>query len=143
MYKEQIIKQLYYSDRLSCTDLSRLIHKSIPFTSATVNELIEENVLIEEGLATSTGGRKPHVFSLKPDYFYIFAIAINQLNTRMAIYDLTGNSIVPIQSISIPLAGNPGALETITEYAKQMLLSSNIDTSKVLAAGVGMPGFIN
>jgi len=41
MYKEQIIKQLYYSDRLSCTDLSRLIHKSIPFTSATVNELIE------------------------------------------------------------------------------------------------------
>ncbi|HPQ99553.1 MAG: ROK family protein [Lewinellaceae bacterium] len=143
MYKEQIIKQLYYSDRLSCTDLSRLIHKSIPFTSATVNELIEENVLIEEGLATSTGGRKPHVFSLKPDYFYIFAIAINQLNTRMAIYDLTGNSIVPIQSISIPLPGNPGALETITEYAKQMLLSSNIDTSKVLAAGVGMPGFIN
>ena len=143
MYKEQIIKQLYYSDRLSCTDFSRPIHKSIPFTSATVNELIEENVLIEEGLATSTGGRKPHVFSLKPDYFYIFAIAINQLNTRMAIYDLTGNSIVPIQSISIPLAGNPGALETITEYAKQMLLSSNIDTSKVLAAGVGMPGFIN
>lgn len=143
MYKEQIIKQLYYSDRLSCTDLSRLIHKSIPFTSATINELIDENVLLEEGLATSTGGRKPHVFSLKPDYFYIFAIAINQLNTRMAIFDLTGTSIVPIQSISVPLAGNPGALETITQHAKQMLMSSNIDTSKVLAAGVGMPGFIN
>ncbi|MCB0656722.1 MAG: ROK family protein, partial [Saprospiraceae bacterium] len=132
-----------YYGQLSCTELSRLIHKSIPFTASAINTLVERGVLMEDGLATSTGGRKPHVYSLKPDHFYILAIAINQLNTRYAIYDLSGESVVPIESISVSLADNEHALEEIAHHGRQMVQASGIDPTKILAAGVGMPGFIN
>mgnify|MGYP006213096655 CR=1 FL=1 len=66
-YKRQIQKHLYFEKELSCADLSLLTDKSLPLTTRVLNELIEEGVVVESGYASSTGGRRPLVYSLKAD----------------------------------------------------------------------------
>ena len=56
VYKKKIIKQLYFSRNLSCSELSLAINKSLPLTTRIVNELIAENIVIEIGHAASPWG---------------------------------------------------------------------------------------
>lgn len=53
--KELIISLLYYEKSYSIADLSLLIGKSIPSTTKIINELADYNLIIEDGLAPSTG----------------------------------------------------------------------------------------
>ena len=66
-YKRELKKHLYFEKMLSCADLSILTNKSLPFTTKFLNELIADGSVIETGFALSTGGRRPQMYSLKPD----------------------------------------------------------------------------
>src|SRR5437879_13356421 len=88
LYKKKIIKELYFAKTLCCSDLSLLIKKSLPLTTKMVNELIDEEYIIETGYAPSTGGRRPQMYSLRPDVLYVVAVAMDQLFTRVVIMDM-------------------------------------------------------
>ena len=94
LLRDEIIKQLYYKNPLSLTELSKLTGKSLPLVTKMVNHLVKEGYVIEQGLGQSTGGRRASMFLLNPKKNkYIIAVAIDQLVTRMVIYDLSGNKI--------------------------------------------------
>ena len=56
-YKNKIIKELYFSHTLSCSDLSAQIETSLPLTTKMLNDLVRDNVIVETGYAPSKGGR--------------------------------------------------------------------------------------
>jgi predicted transcriptional regulator len=66
--KSLIIKHLYYDKGLSCADLSEILDKSLPSISKGINELIEDGLVVEDGYARSSGGRRPLVYSIKVLY---------------------------------------------------------------------------
>ena len=84
-YKKNIIKQLYFAGELSCADLSFLTNKSIPLISRVLNELIGEGEVVEKGYAHSTGGRRPQMYSLKPNLKYVVSVAMDQLVTQQSV----------------------------------------------------------
>ena len=87
-YKRAVAKHLYFNRELSCADLSELTNKSLPLTSRILNELIEEGVVEERGYANSTGGRRPLMYSLKPDQMYIVSVSMDQMITRIVMVDM-------------------------------------------------------
>jgi hypothetical protein len=90
--RRDVIKQLYLHQLLTLPDLSRLTAKSLPLVTSTVNDLLQEGYILESGLAPSTGGRRASTFLLNKDkQKYIVAVAMDQLVTRAAIYDLHNN----------------------------------------------------
>ena len=74
--KNLIIKCLYFDKSLSCAELSEILDKSTPSISKTINELIEEGFVIEQGYAPSSGGRRPLMYALNPQ-------AIDRKSTRL------------------------------------------------------------
>jgi len=86
-YKGKIIRQLFFSDGLSCSDLSNKLNKSLPFINSLLNELVEEGIVVETGYAPSSGGRRPLMYSLKTGIFYVLAVAMDQFVTRIALMD--------------------------------------------------------
>ncbi len=56
--RADIVKQLYYKNPLSLTELSKLTRKSLPLVTRVVNSLVAEGYVKEQGLAPSTGGRR-------------------------------------------------------------------------------------
>ena len=87
-YKRKITRQLYFSNLLSCAELSQQIDKSLSLTTKILNELIAEGIVVETGYAPSSGGRRPLMYSLRADMLYIVSVAMDQFFTRIAIMDM-------------------------------------------------------
>ena len=142
-YKKKIIKELYFGGRLSCSEVAERIDKSFPLTARMLNELIEDGLVIERGYAASTGGRKPVMYSMKPDVMYMVAVALDQLITKIALIDLSNQYVGEITKTDIPLAGNPKALSTLTDKIDEFINNVSVDKEKIIGIGIGMPGFVD
>lgn len=142
-YKKKIIKQLYFSNLLSCAELSSKIDKSLSLTTKMVNELIEEGIVVETGYAPSSGGRRPLMYSLKEDIFYTVAVAMDQFFTRISIMDMQNNHVVPVEKFELRLADNPDALYVLVKHIEEVILKSGVSKNKIAGIGIGMPGFVN
>src|SRR5882762_2351957 len=142
LYKKKILKQLYFTNNLSCADLSAQINTSLPLTTRMLNELIEENYVVESGYAPSTGGRKPLMYSLRPDIMYVVAVAMDQFVTRIVMVNMQNKQVTDIEKIDLPLARNPQALSVLSEKIDHFIIRSGIKKEKIAGIGIGMPGFI-
>lgn len=142
-YKRKIFKHLYFSGSLSCADLSDLTEKSLPVTTRAINEMIKEGAVMETGFANSTGGRRPQMFSLKPDQVYIISVAMDQLITRIALIDINNNVVGEVEKIELVLPHNPNALEQLTAHISEFLRKTKIEKNKIIGIGIGMPGFVD
>ncbi|MBN8856700.1 MAG: ROK family protein, partial [Sphingobacteriales bacterium] len=143
LYKRQIIKELYFAKTLSCSDLSLLTKKSLPLTTKMVNELIDEGYIIETGYAPSTGGRRPLMYSLRPDVLYVVAVAMDQLFTRVVIMDMHMRNVSDCEKFELHLDKNPEALDMLAEKIEHHILRSGIKKDKIAGIGIGMPGFVD
>src|ERR1700693_5274382 len=88
LYKRRIIKELCFGNILSAQEISNRIEKSLPLTTRILNELVQEDVLREKGYATSTGGRRPLMYSCITGRMYVVSVAMDQLVTRIGIIDV-------------------------------------------------------
>src|SRR5690606_28351895 len=91
LYKKKIINNLYFSKLLSCAEISNKIEKSLSLTTKILNELVKEGYVVETGHAPSSGGRRPQMYALRPDFMYTVAVAMDQYITRLAVMDMNGN----------------------------------------------------
>jgi predicted NBD/HSP70 family sugar kinase len=143
LYKGRIIKQLYFANALSCSDLSSRIKMSLPLTTKMVNELIRDNDIVETGYAPSTGGRRPQMYSLRPDRMYTVAVAMDQLFTRIVVMDMQRGHVTGPEKFELHLAKNPRALEILAEKINEHIDRSDIRKDKLAGIGIGMPGFVD
>ena len=142
-YKKRIIKELYFGRLLSCSDLSDKVGKSLPLTAKMLNVLIEEGLVIDRGYAASTGGRKPVMYSLKPDIGYVVAVAMDQLITKIVLVDLDNKYVTDIAKFDLQLANNPNALSQLAEKIDSFINGLKVDKKKIIGVGIGMPGFVD
>jgi len=141
--RADIIKLLYYKKKSSLTDLSKRTKKSLPLITSTVNTLIEDGLIIEQGLAPSTGGRRALNFLLNPNYKrYIIAVAMDQLTTQLTIYDLSNHQVLPTQTIDLDMAEGK-SVEGLIAFIDDCIAKSGIKKEYLLGVGIGMPGFVN
>src|ERR1700744_6189525 len=142
-YKNKIIKELYFSHTLSCSDLSAQIETSLPLTTKMLNDLIRDNDIVETGYAPSKGGRRPLMYAVRPDRKYTVAGAMDQLFTRIVIMDIHRQYATAIEKFELQLAKNPLALEILTERLAEHIRRSGIAKDKIVGIGIGMPGFVD
>ena len=142
-YQGLILKEFYYGTALSCADLSNKIGKSIPFIMKILDKLIEEGYSVESGYAPSSGGRRPVVYSIKPDTIYLVSVAMDQLVTRISVMDIQNRHVAGIQKFELTLKDNPNALFQLAENIEQAVKKSGVKKKKIIGIGIGMPGFID
>ncbi|NEU06917.1 ROK family transcriptional regulator [Flavihumibacter sp. R14] len=141
--KKRILKELYSEKVLSCADLSLRIKKSLPLVAKSVNELIEEKYVTEVGHGPSSGGRRPIMYSLKPQEKLIVAVAMDQLSTHIVIYDLMHNQLSDTKMIELKLENNPDALPELISLIDSYILDSGFSRESIIGVGISMPGFVD
>jgi predicted NBD/HSP70 family sugar kinase len=142
-YKNKIIKELYFSHTLSCSDLSAQIETSLPLTTKMLNDLIRDNDIVEIGYAPSKGGRRPLMYAVRPDSKYTVAVAMDQLFTRIVIMDMHRQYATAVEKLELRLAKNPDALDMLVERIADHIHRSGIMKEKIVGIGIGMPGFVD
>src|ERR1700750_1416070 len=129
--KNMIIKCLYFDKAMSCAELSELFDKSIPSIAKAINELIDEGFVVEQGYAPSSGGRRPLLYSIKPDAMYILAIAMDQLSTRIQLLDLSNQPVADSLTIDLRLQNNDEALGLLVKNINNYIAGTHIPKYKI------------
>lgn len=140
--KQKIIKSLFRGE-CDCNSIARNINLSVPSTQASINELVHAGIIEEKGQGTSTGGRRPMVYGLKPDSFYILCIDVDRFHVRITILDSKLNTTAGPETHEIKFQDNTRYLDKIYEYATNIIDTSGIDNDLLIGIGLSMPGAID
>jgi len=108
-----------------------------------LNELIAEGHVSETGYAPSTGGRRPLMYSIRPDNMYVVAVSMDQFISRIVISDMKNSDVTAVEKFELPLARNTEALSILIGKIDHHINQSGIKKEKIIGIGIGMPGFID
>lgn len=140
---KKIVNYLYFHGPKSAVEISKKLKSSIPTVTSLLGDLSESGIVIEQGIGTSSGGRRPNLFGLKNDSIFILGIDIGRYSTKMAIFDSNFKEVTGIKTIEVKLNNNPETLDEIFEAAQKLILDSGINRDKLVGMGVDMPGLVD
>lgn len=143
LQKLKIIKELYVQGAKSIIDICNNFNISSPTSRELLSELMAEGLVEKRGQGRSGGGRKPDLYGLQDNALFILAIDMGKFRTEMAIFDSNNRNIMGIQSHAIKISKDTSAVELLFEHANHLIISSGIDTKKLMGVGISMPGLVS
>lgn len=139
----KIIKTLYVDGPQSTSGLCKKLKISAPNMMNVLAELIDKKIVEKKGLGASIGGRKPELFGVVSDNFYIMGIEVSIYKVRMVIFDTDNKMLSAVEEFSIDLNQKDESLELIIDAANSFIKKSEIEKRKILGIGVSLPGLID
>ncbi len=127
---------------ISRTDISKMTELNIVTVSNYINHYIKKGLVIEGELDESTGGRKPVLVELNPKAGYIVGVGLNMMSMVGVLVDLEINVITEVKRERIP-ENSESVIQDMVAMAEEIIKSAQIDKSKIVGIGVGVPGIID
>ncbi|AZS14907.1 ROK family protein [Paenibacillus lutimineralis] len=110
-----------------------------PTTCARLlDELVHVGLIHDSGLGESSGGRKPLMYVIHPDAFYLIGVEISNLYTTVLLLDL---DLTILGTEKLKMNSQCTAqytLDYVSRCIKELLAKHNIPTDKMLGIGVGV-----
>lgn len=145
--KEKSLKQLYVlineHGPITKSDLISLSGLTQTTCSRLIEDLIEQNLILESGYGESSGGRKPHLYKIKADAYYIFGVDISRTYTKVLLLDLDLNVLKEVRLAMDQTSTPEVTIDFIVRQVKTMSDEKGIPESKILGVGIGAIGPIN
>jgi predicted NBD/HSP70 family sugar kinase len=141
--KIKIVKELYVGGSNTASNICQLVGISLPTANLLLADLLEDKLVVKEGRGQSQGGRKPDLYGLAPDSFYIMAIDLSRYLTSVALYNTKNQRISDIKTKKVPLNNEAKTIDTIHAFAMECLKASGIAEERVIAVGITMPGLVD
>ncbi len=92
--KLRMLKIPIFQGAATNADICNAFNFSLPTSMALINNLIKEGLIVKQGRGDSIGGRKPDLFVIKPETFFVLSIRIDRFNIKIAIVDNTNSTII-------------------------------------------------
>lgn len=141
--KKQILRSIYFNGPLSNSDLARQIKLSTPKINSLLLELIEDQLVNELGRGDSSGGRRPNIYGLVENGFYVVGITINVARTIISIFNSCNEEVSGPHYFPIKMSSDINLFNQVNAELEKVIKDSNIDREKILVAGLELPGLIN
>ena len=142
-HKKQIIRTIYFKGPVSSAELTRNLPLSTPKINSLLQELISEGLLKELGPGDSSGGRRPAIYGLVEDGFFIVGITINIYRTIISVFNASNREISGPHFVDVPMQKSLSMFEAINIKLVEILESLKINPEKVIAIGIEMPGLVS
>ncbi|MEW9672371.1 ROK family protein [Ammoniphilus sp. 3BR4] len=142
----------------SLKQLYRLIFKHGPITKGSlieltgmkqstctrlIEELLQENVILESGLAESSGGRKPLMYQINPKLYYLIGIDISRIHSKILLMDLQLTILAEVKMTMRQDSTPELTIQWIRNQINHLLQQHEISTNSVLGIGIGAVGPLN
>lgn len=128
---------------VSRTQLKKLSGLSLGTIVGITAALIEQELVIETGVAESTGGRKPGLLEVYPEGGYVIGIDLREHEVLGTVLNLHGN-VVYADSWPAPLRDNAAhAVDLLADGVEAFITRSQVTRSKILGLGCGVSGPVN
>lgn len=142
-----IREAIYRFGPISRSEIAELLCLTPPTITANVASMMEMGILREcvhneAEIDKKALGRRPIKIEFIPDAYYAIGIDIGPYRTSMCIVDLQGKIVSSLITSPAPERYDEMVGKIISEI-KTLIRKSGIDRTKLLGAGIGLPGFID
>ncbi len=141
--KIKLIKNLYSKGSNTAGEICTEVGISLPTVNSLLTDLIASGEVIKQGRAESQGGRKPDLYRLAEDSFYVISVDINKFRSRTAIYNSSNQALTTPETIKITLNNEKETFDKICDFIQQHKEKSKLPQEKIIAVGISMPGLID
>jgi predicted NBD/HSP70 family sugar kinase len=143
----RVVDALRQRGAISRSDIARQTGLSRSTVSSLVSDLQAEGLVVEREVATTPrgpeGGRPPVLIALDQSAGALLGIDFGHRHVRVAVADLSFTVLAESQAeIDVDAAGSE-ALDLAAGLAEQLLDEAGVPRSRVLGAGMGLPGPID
>ncbi|MHB1335344.1 MAG: ROK family protein [Candidatus Humimicrobiaceae bacterium] len=117
---------------------------NITTVSILINQFKErDNIIKEIGDGSSSGGRKPKLYTINNKLGYVIGIDVGGTNTRGILTDLSGNIINYLKIKTKAKEGKETVLSKVVSVANEIIDASKISREKLFGIGMSISGIIN
>jgi len=116
---------------------------STPTITRTIDELINSGFLVEEGIGSSSGGRRPNLYGLNPPARFVLGVDISRYHIRLGLFDFNNKPVGEIKVIDEGLEVSKDFLKTLKLVVNNFINDSGIDKSRLMGIGIALPGLID
>lgn len=142
LQKLKIIKHLFLNGQTSNAEVCQRFNVSLPTSMSLLNQLLEEGILVKTGRGKSEGGRKPDLYGLVENSFFVVSIHIERFRIKIALID---NNHTIIQESLWPKEISPDSniVDQLHEWTQSLLKEAKVELSQVMGVGISMPGLVS
>lgn len=141
--KKLIIRTIYFNGPVSNAELARNLLLSTPKINSLLQEMIAEGLVKELGPGDSSGGRRPAIYGLVEDGFYVVGITMNIKRSIISIFNSNNREIAPPQFFPVKMQPDFQIFHQLNVHLNEVLEQNNIPKDKVIAVGMELPGLVN
>lgn len=128
---------------VSRADISLALDKTAMSVKRAMEPLEEAGLIVECGIGKSSGGRKPILYTVDADHYYIGAVNISTTYCEIAVMNLR-MEILSIRDFSLNPHSRPDhVMDMIAESFHSQLADLKLDKSQVLGVGVSVFSSLN
>ncbi len=135
-----LLQAIFWSGSHSRSSLSERLGYSKSKCNSLVSGLLDMGVLQENGLRTSTGGRRPESIQLSPQLGVLIGVDLGATRLDVAVMQPDLTVLARHTEPADVLAGPAVVLARLRTVMRQLLNQAGAQASKVIAIGMGVPG---
>lgn len=130
------------NDGISRAAISRLTGISVPTVLKAVKFLIDSGFIFDGGIGKSDFGRKPHMLFVNERGHYSIGVDFLGSNVAIGVMDICNNVIYLEKYETIPSI-DESFFSSLLQCIRQTVDNSGVDKSKILGAGITIPGIVD
>ncbi|MFP7476843.1 ROK family transcriptional regulator [Terribacillus saccharophilus] len=137
-----ILNKIRMSSPISRADIAKETGLTPPTVSTIVKELMEQGLVEENKLGSSSGGRKPTMLHIKTDEFFVIGVDAGPDTVDCILTNLTGE-MLGIVSQPLRVHTNREFLHQVEQAIQQLLDKHGMQTEQIIGIGVAMHGVVD
>ena len=103
-----------------------------------LEELVQEGLIYDSGVGESSGGRKPLMYVIKPDAYYLIGVEITSLYTTVLLIDLK-LEILGVEKLKMDShCTGEYTLDFVSQCAWELMKKHDIPKDRLLGIGIGV-----
>jgi predicted NBD/HSP70 family sugar kinase len=143
LLKIRLIKNLYQKGASTANEICGSMGISLPTVNTLLTDLIRSGEVIKQGRAASQGGRKPDLYRLAPDAFYVLAVDLSKYAVSLALYNCQQTQVKDKVIYKLVLNNEAETFEQLCLHLEAYISASGFPSQKIIAIGFSMPGLID
>ncbi len=140
--KKKIVRALYLQGSMALAEITKSLNVSAPTVQNLLDELLQENIIELTGSGLSKGGRRPNLYGIQKNAFYILSIDIGNYSTHIALFDSSNKRGKRHKELKLELKNELSVVHLIYEAANELIKDSGVDENHILGIGIDMPGLV-
>lgn len=131
------------SEGLSISEITKNVNTSVPTCTKLVKTLVKKGLVLEKGKKLTENGRKPTVYGLNKNKFYVVGVEILSKWIHASVIRVDLKTEYENLNRDFVLESTPACLEFIIQFIEKTIEASGIELSQIIGVGIGMTGSVN